>query len=446
MNVSEPPPSAPAEDVPDEDLDALRSRIRRLEEENSELRMPRPRRFSGRAVTAGAMLVLAVLLAPIAVVGTWARIQLVETEQFVATFAPLAADPHVQDLVSDQVIAAIDEQIDVEALVGDVFDGIRELDLAPRAEAALTLLEVPAAQGITSLIDSVVREVVASEQFATVWTEALRFTHDRAVAVMQSDPDIAIQLDGGGVVSIDLGVVVERVKDALEERGVGFAELIPVVDRSIPIAQADALVLVRTVYQIAVATGFWLPWVVVALTFGGILLARNRHRATARVSVSLAVVFGLLAAGIVIGKTLFLAAVSPATIPADAADVIYSRITEALQSTAIALTLAAVVAAVWAWLSGTSRSATATRAVAGGGLAVVRSLWESRGYTTGRFGHAVERFRGPIVLVGIVLAVVVLIANRPVSVGSVVGVSSALLGLVLLVELLRRPQPVVLRE
>lgn len=424
----------------DTELEHLKARVRSLEQENSVLRAPRPRRISGRSIVAGVMLVIAVLLAPIAVIGTWARIQLVETDQFVATFAPLASDPAVQDFISDQVVEAVEEQLDVEALVGEVFDGIRDLDLAPRAEAALTILETPAAQGISSLIDSVVHDVVASEQFATIWAETLRFTHDRAVAIMQNDPDIAIQLDGGGVLSVDLGVVIERVKSELTDRGVGFADLIPVVDRSIPIAQADALVLVRAVYQIAVATGFWLPWLVVAFTFAGILLSRNRARATLRASVGLAVLFGLMAVGTVIGRTLFVGSVSPAVVPADAANVMYGQITEALQSTAAALALGAVVAAVWAWLSGASRSAATTREIAGNGFSSVRSLWERRGVTTGRLGLAVDRFRGPIVAAAIILAVLILIANRPVTFGAVVAASLSLLGLTLLVELLRRPQ------
>lgn len=278
------------------EIDDLRARLRALEQENEALRRPR-RRISARSIIAGIALVVAVLLAPIAAMGTWARLQLVDADRFVATFAPLAEDPDVQDFVADQVTAAIDEQVDLDAVVGELFDGLRALDLPPRATAALGLLEAPAASGLSSLIDGVVHEVVSSRQFADIWAETLRFTHERAVAILQDEPGTALDLSDDGVLSVDVGAVVERVKEALAERGAGVADLIPVVDRTIPVVQTDALVLVRTVYQIAVTAGFWLPWVVLGLVVLGVLLAVNRPRALFWTSAGFAVVFLLLAAG-----------------------------------------------------------------------------------------------------------------------------------------------------
>ncbi|QDE34828.1 hypothetical protein FIV50_08500 [Microbacterium foliorum] len=425
------------------ELDDLRSRVRALEQENASLRTPRRRPISVRSVTSGIVLVLALLMSPLAAVGTWARTQLVDTDQFVATFAPLAEDPQVQDFIADQVVVAIDEQLDVESLVSDVFDGIRGLDLAPRAEAALGILELPAAQGISSLIDGVVHDLVASDQFAAVWTESLRFTHDRAVAVLQDDPAVAVQLGSDGVISVDLGIVIERVKDVLTERGIGFADLIPVIEKSVPIAQTDALLLVRTVYQIAVVTGFWLPWLVLTLLIAGILLARRRSHAIFLTSTCFAVIFGLVAAGVGLGRTLFISGVSPAILPSGAARVLYDQIIELLQGAVVALAFLGVIAAVWSWTVGSSNSASTVRMVAGSTFAAVRGLWERKGVDTGRLGIAIERFRQPILLIGVAVGVLILVASRPVSVGSVISVVLGLLVLLVLVELIRRPETLI---
>lgn len=422
------------------ELDDLRARVQLLEQENETLRTPR-RGVSGRSVVAAIVLALAVLIAPIAAMGTWARLQLVDADRFVATFAPLAEDPAVQDFVADQVVAAIDEQVDLTAVVGEVFDGLRALDLPPRAESALTLLEGPAASGLGSLVDGVVHDLVASEQFADIWAQSLRFTHERAVAIMQDSPDTAVQLADDGVLSIDVGIVVARVKDVLAERGVGFADLIPEIERSIPIMQADSLVLVRTVYNVAVAAGFWLPWVVLGLLVGGVLLARNRVRALFWTSASFAAAFLLLAGGMGIGRGFFIGAVSPSVMSAAAADSVFAQLTALLSSTIVALALVGVIVAVWAWLAGSSRSAVVVRGVVRDGFASVRTAGERRGLTTGRFGRAVDRFRGPILIAGMVIAVLLLMATRPVTFGSVIGVALALLVLVLLIELLRRPTP-----
>jgi hypothetical protein len=427
------------------EIEDLRERLRALELENEALRRPR-RRISARSIIAGIVLVVAVLLAPIAAMGTWARLQLVDADRFVATFAPLAEDPDVQDFVADQVTAAIDEQVDLDAVVGELFDGLRALDLPPRATAALGLLEAPAASGLSSLIDGVVHDVVSSQQFADIWAETLRFTHERAVAILQDEPGTALELSDDGVLSVDVGAVVERVKEALAERGAGVADLIPVIDRTIPVVQADALVLVRTVYQIAVTAGFWLPWVVLGLVVLGVLLAVNRPRALFWTSAGFAVVFFLLAAGMGVGRGFFVSAVSPSIMTAAAAESLFDQLTALLGSTIVALALVGVLIALWAWLAGSSRSALTVRRVTESGFGALRDAAEARGISTGRFGRAVDRYRGAILIAGMVIGVLILLATRPVTFGAVLGVAIGVLVLTVLVELLRRPAPATVLE
>lgn len=427
------------------EIEDLRERLRALELENEALRRPR-RRISARSIIAGIVLVVAVLLAPIAAMGTWARLQLVDADRFVATFAPLAEDPDVQDFVADQVTAAIDEQVDLDAVVGELFDGLRALDLPPRATAALGLLEAPAASGLSSLIDGVVHDVVSSQQFADIWAETLRFTHERAVAILQDEPGTALELSDDGVLSVDVGAVVERVKEALAERGAGVADLIPVIDRTIPVVQADALVLVRTVYQIAVTAGFWLPWVVLGLVVLGVLLAVNRPRALFWTSAGFAVVFFLLAAGMGIGRGFFVSAVSPSIMTAAAAKSLFDQLTALLGSTIVALALVGALIALWAWLAGSSRSALTVRRVTESGFGALRDAAEARGISTGRFGRSVDRYRGAILIAGMAIGVLILLATRPVTFGAVLGVAIGVLVLTILVELLRRPGPAAVVE
>src|ERR687897_1930966 len=91
----------------------------------------RERRRWGRTAAAIVLVVVGLLLAPVAVISAWARLELVDTERFVATFAPLAEEPAVQDYITEQATAAIEEQVDIPGLTKDVFDGIKSLDLPP---------------------------------------------------------------------------------------------------------------------------------------------------------------------------------------------------------------------------------------------------------------------------------------------------------------------------
>lgn len=431
------------------EADELRRRVADLEHENARLRAPgSPASRRGRARTALAVVLIAVglLLAPVAALGTWARLQLVDTDQFVSTFAPLAESPEVQAFVADEATTAITSQIDVPELIGEVFDGVRELGLPPKADAALGLLEGPAAQGVQTLIGDVVRQVVASPAFAEIWERSLRVTHERAVAVIQGDPAAALQLAEDGTLSLQLDVLAVSVKEELSARGIAIADLIPQVDREIPILQADALVLVRTVYTTAVAAGYWLPWVVLLLLVAGVAIARRPVHALAWTAALFAVVFALLAAGIGVGQTFFIGAVSPAVMPAAAAAALFAQLTILLQSTAVGLAVLGALVAVGSWLAGSTRTARALRSTARQGADATRAAGERRGLSTGRFGAFVERWRSAILIVVAIGAALLIFVNRPPTLGGVIGVIVSAVVLFLIVEIVRRPASSVAGE
>ncbi|GAA4377562.1 hypothetical protein GCM10023152_23480 [Agromyces bauzanensis] len=432
---------------------ALRARAQGAEEEVFESQgvaaasvTAKPGRGWGRTAVAVVLVVIGLLLAPVAVISAWARLELVDTERFVATFAPLAEDPAVQAYIGDQVTAAIEEQVDIPGLTADVFDGLRQLDLPPRAEQALGLLEAPATQGLQSLVSGVVDRVVESDAFADIWATALRVTHRQFVAAMQGDPDAALAIGSEGTISVQLGPIIEAVKDRLEEQGVGFASAIPVIDRSIVVAQNDAFVLVQTVYTLAVAVGTWLPWLTLALLAAGVLIAKRRAAALAWTAGGFALSMLILASGVGIGRAFFLGAVSPSIMPADAAGALYDGLVQLMLSTILALLVLALFVAVIAWLSGPWRPARATRRFAHAGFSSVRRAAARQGVTTGAFGLALDRWRVAAYVVIAVVASVVILFNRPVTGSFVVWTVVIALLVVALVELLRRPADEVVAE
>ncbi len=193
---------------------------------------------------------MAAILVPVSIVGAWARVQLVDEDAFVSTLAPLVDDPAVQALVIDETMEAITAQVDFEELTANVFDGIADLGLPPRAEQALGLLQAPAADGLENLVTQTVTRVVESEAFADVWATATRAAHRALTTAATSDGGgLVVRTDDG--VGIQLGAIVERVKQNLTDRGVGVAQLIPTVDRVVIIGEGDNLAAIRTGYAIA---------------------------------------------------------------------------------------------------------------------------------------------------------------------------------------------------
>ena len=430
------------------DTDALRARLAELEAENRQLKKTQAKfdeaggqKAKGRLRASAAVILVLIgaLLAPVAVIGTWARAQLVDTDRFVQTFAPLAQKPEVQSFVAKEVTNGIEQSVDIDAMVSDLFDGIAQLDLPPAAAQTLPLLEGTAANGVRSLIGSGVETVVESPQFASVWETTLRETHRRAVAVIQGDPNSMLQLSDDGTLSLSLGIVITEVKTALTNQGIGFADAIPVIDRSVPILASNSLVLVRTLYQVAITVGFWLPWVALGALVAGVLFARRRTRALSWAGASVAVSLLLLSAGIGIGKLVFLGAVSPSIMPAATAEVLFVQLTELIASTLLALITLFVLIAVGAWLAGASRLAVATRGALESGFAAIRRAADRRGLGSGSVGRFVERWHSAILVLTVAVGVAMLFLIRPITFGAVVATLVCVLLVLCVAEVLRRP-------
>ncbi|MDF2563574.1 MAG: hypothetical protein K0R99_5020 [Microbacterium sp.] len=209
----------------------------------------RSRRW-GRTALATALILIGVILAPVAVVSTWAHHQLTDTDYFVDTFAPLAHEPAVQDLVADEAVAAIEAQIDIDRIASDLFAGIGDLGLDPRAMEALDLLEAPAVAGVKGLMQNTIHEFVASDAFSAIWKDALEITHRQLVNTATGQEDAAITIGQNQQIQLELGPILEAVKQELVADGIPLADHIPVIDRSIVIAEDTSITLYLTIYQI----------------------------------------------------------------------------------------------------------------------------------------------------------------------------------------------------
>lgn len=416
----------------------LESRIRALEAENARLTgRTSPSGGWWRAALSALVIVIATILVPVSVVTTWARVQLVDEDAFVSTFAPLTEDPAVQALIVDEATAAIAEQVDFAGLTDQVFDGIETLGLPPAASTALDALRAPAAQGVQSLVNSAVERIVASDAFSDVWAFALRGVHRSITTVATADGGGILVLDSDGL-GIALGPIIEQVKERLTESGVGVASLIPAIEKTIIIGDGEALLAFRTVYALADAVGWWLSIVTIALFVLGIIIARRRSVAVIGTGVGLFIGGGMLAAGFGIGAAASAVVAGQLDLSPTAVSVIYAQLTASMAQSALVIALLGVVVAVIGWLMGSSRSATATRGGVSGFNATIRGALAARGLDTGAVGRFLARYRVAIRIALVVLAVIWLLALRPLSFGDVILVFLVTVIVAWVLELLQR--------
>ena len=203
---------------------------------------------------------LAALLTTPAAVAFWGQRTLNDTQRYVDTVGPLVDSPAVQDAIATKVIDAIEEQVDVEAIINQVFAGV--ITDRPR----LQQLVGPLSAAVNGLIESQVREFVASDTFADLWVTANTKAQQALVRVLKGDETGAVSLQGDQVV-LDVSDVIDQVKQRLVARGLTFVENVPIpdVDKQIVLLDAPQLKQARTIYAFANPVARWLIWVVAAL-------------------------------------------------------------------------------------------------------------------------------------------------------------------------------------
>ncbi len=422
---------------------ALRSRL----DENATEPLPegsllpaaKHKRGWGWTLLAVVLIVIGAILAPVAVVASWAKVQLTDTDTFVATYAPLADDPGVQAYVTDETVKVIQEHVDIPKLTSQVIDGITGLGTGPVATKALDALKAPLAQGIVSLIQTTVGRFVSSDAFAQVWQDALRASHTQLVATMQGNPKAAITVGADGSVGVQLGPIIDRVKQLLEDQGLSFASQIPTIDRTITVAQNSSIPTLQMFYNLAIAAGAWLPWVAIGLLALGVVVARRRALALIGAACALGLAMIVVVAGISIGQIVFVASASPALVPAGVAKTLYTTVSTAMKDTGVAVLVLAIVVALVAWYSGPFGVPRRLRGFFGSGVTWVRESAERHGISTGRTGEWFYAQRVLLRSAVAVIAAAIVLFVRPLTPSLIVWTLVIAAVVIGILELVQRP-------
>ncbi|WP_439564479.1 hypothetical protein [Microcella sp.] len=391
----------------------------------------------GRRIAAAVLATVGLLLLPSAVMAHWATTQLIETERFVATLAPLADDPAVQDRIITEVTALVDQQVDIDAVTTELLSGLGEaLDLGPRAQAALDLISAPIAAGVRSLVADVVTEVVRAPAFSAAWQRSVEVLHAQSIRLLSGSPDSLLTLDRDGTLSLPLGPIVADVRAALVEQGVPFAAAIPDIDRAIVLAEVPNLALARVLFQVGVTVGFWLPWITAALLIGAVLLAPRRPATARTIGVIAVGVTTALAIGFSLARTAIAAYAGPESSALAAA--VFDAMTGYAISTTVGLLVLSAIVVLVAWWLGSSAPAARGRAAVSARVAQGR---EALGIEPSPVGAALHRWRVPLRLAVVALAALPALLLPALSAITVLGSALLAAGLLVVVELLAVEPP-----
>ncbi|GII98898.1 hypothetical protein CLV28_2685 [Sediminihabitans luteus] len=281
----------------------------------------RPRTGLLRRVACVVVAVLAVVVTILAVPATYAKDNVLDTRGYLEIVQPLADDPEVQVAVSEAVTAQVMEQVPVDDVVEGALSDLAGREVVPdRITNLAPILE----NQVEQLVRATTDRIVTSDQFAAIWTVANRAGHGAFVTALEGREGAVVDLDTEGSVTLSTGPILEKVRDALLDRGFTAAQDVDVTGRTIVLFQSDDLATAQRAYAVAQHVVAILPWLALVLVAGAVALAApgRRLRALAWIAGVVALVMAALQIGIALTQSVALGTLPPGAIAADAAAVI----------------------------------------------------------------------------------------------------------------------------
>ncbi|WP_081239033.1 hypothetical protein [Streptomyces viridosporus] len=372
-----------------------------------------------RGAGASILLVLALVLAPLAVVAAWVQDTVSDTDRYVQTVAPLASDPAVQEAVTDRLTARVVANLDVEAITDSLGRALADAGAPPRVVESAQALAGPLRSAATTVVHRTVSGVITSDAFPQVWEGANRRAHAAVLAVLTGEGEGALGATGDAV-QLNLGPVVDQVRERLVDAGFERAAAIPDTDRTITLFRTEKLDRAQDAMLLLNVVGTWLPVLTVLLAALAVLTA-VRHRLMLLITaLGTAATMGLLLVALAVVRRIYLDSVPGSALPPDAAAAIFDTFLRFLRDSTRTLLVVGLLTAIAAYLYGPGRFARGVRRTADRGATAVGRTLGRTGLSTGATGRWAAAHRGWIT--GVVIgagALALVLWNHP-TVGAVV--------------------------
>jgi hypothetical protein len=322
---------------------------------------PGPRAPRTRRITAWVLVVLASLLIPISVISVWAIRTVTNTDQYVATLAPLARNPVIVDHLAQK---ATDELFSTHIVQDKVTAA-----LPAKAKPIIT----PIVAEVHTYVYGLALKVFESPKFGRLWDTLNRHTHDAVIDVLTGKKTPLTQkLEKGGGIVVNVTPALNNLIDQANAKGVTlFNPLKPILTKGNSLG-----VTVVSKSQVSKFTGLFnaivtLKWAipVAALVLGilGIVIAVEHRKTLLRTAIGVALITLLLLAGLSLGRITFINQAGH-TFNRQVAGAVWDTMLRFLASDLRWMLLVAVLFALGAWLAGPARYAVRIRSmVARGG-------------------------------------------------------------------------------
>ncbi|MFI1487229.1 hypothetical protein [Streptomyces sp. NPDC020747] len=385
-----------------------------------------------RYATASVLLVLTFLLAPLAVVAAWVDSEVSDTDRYVQTVAPIATEPSVQNTLTDRLTKRVVDNVDVAAFTTAVARTLQREGAPPPVVQGAEALTGPLTSALNSAVHDIVHKVVTSDQFAEVWDDANRQAHAAVVKVLTGEGSSTVQA-GDGSIDLNLGTVVDNVKQKLVDAGFDQASKIPDIDKTVTLLETDKLNEAQDAMRLLKVIGTWLPVLVLVLAALAIWSAPAHRVALMSTAIGVGVMMIVLLVGLAVMRQVYLDSVPTTALPQNTAADIFDTFLRFLKNSTRTVLVIAVITALAAYLYGPGRGARWVKRAASSGTGATGRTMARHGLRTGATGRWLgtrSKWTTGIAIAGGALALVLWNYPTPGAVALVLGI--VLLVLVLL--------------
>jgi hypothetical protein len=292
-----------------------------------------------RRVTSWVLIVLACLLAVVSVVVVFARNELLNTDTYVNTMAPLATNSAIQT----QVATRVSDEL------------IARTDLNQRVKGALPakagFLATPITSEVQKATYATALKVVQSPKFEQLWIGVNRASHKQLVNVLTGSSQGSASTKDGKI-TIDLSKVEANVKEKLDAQGITVFDKVPAVKGlNYVLFQSKDLVRIQKLVNFLNKLAVVLPIITLLLFAGAVALTPNRRKGLVRAATGLAVSMALILVLYAVARNHYIAGIHSPQSPA-AQTAVIDTVTATLRDTVWIILVVAALIAIGAVVAG----------------------------------------------------------------------------------------------
>ena len=264
----------------------------------------------------------------------FARNQLLNTDAYVSTVAPLATNPAIQTQVATRVSDELIARTDLSQKVKEA--------LPPKAGFLVT----PITDGVQSATYNVTLKAVQSPKFEQLWVTVNRAASKQLAAVLTGSSEGSVSTKNGKI-TIDLSKVEANVKEKLDAKGITVFDKVPAAKGlNYVLFQSKDLVRIQKLVNFLNKLAVVLPIITLLCFAGVVVLTRNRRKGLVRAGVGLALSMGLILVVIGVLENRYVAGIKPPQSPQAASAVIDTVAANLRDAIRLILVMAALVAIV----------------------------------------------------------------------------------------------------